>query len=50
MYRKGPLHRDYSLTQPVQDDVPWPVPYQTLDDNNSYAKGHNPPPKPPVYD
>lgn len=47
---KGPLHRDYSLTQPVQDDVPWPVPYQTLDDNNSYAKGHNPPPKPPVYD
>ena len=47
---KGPLHRDFSLTQPVQDDVPWPVPYKTLDDENSYAPGHNPPAQPPVYE
>jgi hypothetical protein len=38
------------LTQPVQDTVPWPVPYRTLDKDNSYAPGHNPPPEPPVYD
>lgn len=33
----GPLHQKYSIFQPVQDTVPWPEPYETLDDANSYA-------------
>ncbi len=37
----GPLHQNASMTQPVQDTVHWPVPYHTLDDENSYAPGHN---------
>ncbi len=41
----GPLHRSWSLTQTVQDSVSWPVPYQTMDDNNSYSPGRNDPNK-----
>ena len=37
----GPLHSTISMTQTVQNTVPWPVPYKTLDDQNSYAPGHN---------
>ena len=33
----GPLHRDYTCTQPPQDDPHWPEPYETLDDDNTYA-------------
>ncbi len=33
----GPLHQRYGLLQPPQDTVPWPEPYETLDDNNSYT-------------
>jgi hypothetical protein len=34
----GPLHFDYSATRPVQDTVPYPRPYQTMDNNNTYAQ------------
>lgn len=34
----GPLHNDWSLFQTVQNTVPWPVPYVTMDDNNTYTK------------
>ena len=34
----GPLHFDWTPIQPVQDTVPWPVPYATMDDNNTYTK------------
>ena len=37
----GPLHNNASMTQTVQNTVPWPEPYKTLDDQNSYAPGHN---------
>ena len=37
----GPLHKDWTPIQPVQNTVPWPEPYKTLDDQNSYAPGHN---------
>jgi hypothetical protein len=37
----GPLHNNAAMTQTVQNTVPWPVPYKTLDDQNSYAPGHN---------
>lgn len=37
----GPLHNNASMTQTVQNTVPWPEPYHTLDDDNSYAPGHN---------
>ena len=37
----GPLHNNASMTQTVQNTVPWPLPYRTLDDQNSYAPGHN---------
>lgn len=40
---KEKLHWQWSLTQPVQASVSWPVPYETLDDKNSYAPGHNDP-------
>ena len=40
---KEKLHWQWSLTQPVQASVSWPVPYDTLDDENSYAPGHNDP-------
>jgi hypothetical protein len=39
------LHVQWALTQPVQGSISWPVPYQTLDDENSYAPGHNDPNK-----
>ena len=39
----GTRHNDYTSSQPVQNTVPWPVPYQTLDDDNSYAPGYNNP-------
>lgn len=31
------LHQEYSSVTPVQDTVRYPVPYRTLDDENSYA-------------
>ena len=34
----GPLHLSYSLFQPVQNTVPWPVPYKTMDNDNTYTK------------
>jgi hypothetical protein len=37
----GPLHNNAAMTQTVQNTVPWPEPYKTLDDRNSYAPGHN---------
>jgi hypothetical protein len=37
----GPLHNNAAMTQTVQNTVPWPEPYKTLDDQNSYAPGHN---------
>lgn len=33
----GPLHCDWSPIQTVQDTVPWPVPYVTMDNNNTYT-------------
>ena len=33
----GPLHKDWSVVQPVQDDVPWPTPYVTMDNDNTYT-------------
>lgn len=34
----GPLHAPYSVISPPQDTVPWPEPYETLDNNNTYAQ------------
>jgi hypothetical protein len=34
----GPLHFEYSPIQPVQNTVPWPEPYATHDENNTYVK------------
>ncbi len=34
----GPLHKDYTPVQPPQNTVPWPEPYETLDDDNTYTK------------
>lgn len=34
----GPLHFDYSATRPVQDTVPYPRPYKTMDNDNTYAQ------------
>lgn len=31
-----PVHADWSPVQPVQDSVPWPEPYETLDPARSY--------------
>jgi hypothetical protein len=33
----GPLHFRYTPVQTVQNTVPWPEPYKTLDDDNTYA-------------
>lgn len=33
----GPLHQKYSIFQPVQNTVPWPEPYVSMDDQHSYA-------------
>lgn len=35
----GPLHKEYSVFQTVQNTVPWPEPYVTMDDDNTYTKG-----------
>lgn len=32
----GPFHVPYSVTQTPQDSIPWPEPYETLDEKNSY--------------
>lgn len=34
----GPLHNNYTPLQPVQDTVPWPEPYTTMDENHTYTK------------
>lgn len=34
----GPLHMEYAPFQPTVNSVPWPEPYETLDDDNTYAK------------
>lgn len=39
----GPFHSDYTPVQTVQRTVPWPEPYKTLDDANSYSPGRNNP-------
>jgi hypothetical protein len=33
----GPLHFPYSVLQTPQNTVPWPEPYATLDENNTYT-------------
>lgn len=38
---QGCIHKKFSPIQPVQNTVPWPEPYSTLDDANSYAPGYN---------
>lgn len=32
----GPIHNDYTVCQMPQNTVPWPVPYATMDKDNSY--------------
>ena len=39
----GLFHADYSIVQTVQDTVHPPVPYATLDDNNTYSPGRTDP-------
>lgn len=34
-------HNDVSIIQTVQDTVPCPVPYNTLDEENTYSPGYN---------
>ena len=34
-------HNDVSIIQTVQDTVPCPVPYDHLDEDNTYSKGYN---------
>jgi hypothetical protein len=34
----GPLHFNYTLVQTVQNTVPWPEPYVTMDNDNTYTK------------
>jgi hypothetical protein len=34
----GPLHFSYTPVQTVQNTCPWPEPYATMDDNNTYTK------------
>jgi hypothetical protein len=33
----GPMHKPYSTLQEVQNTVPWPEPYKTLDNGNTYT-------------
>jgi hypothetical protein len=33
----GPLHQPYTLLSLPQDTVPWPEPYETLDNDNTYT-------------
>ena len=35
------VHNDISIVQTVQDTVPCPKPYKTLDEDNTYSKGCN---------
>jgi hypothetical protein len=39
----GPLHVDYDVVQTVQKTLPWPEPYETLDDEHSFSPGRNNP-------
>ena len=39
----GMPHKNYSPVQVVQDTVPPPQPYETLDDDNTYSLGRNDP-------
>lgn len=39
----GTLHYDYSIIQTVQDTVPPPLPYDTLDDAHTYSPGRTDP-------
>jgi hypothetical protein len=39
----GTLHWDYSINQVIQDTVPPPKPYKTLDDDNTYSPGRTDP-------
>ena len=34
----GPLHNNHSPVQPVQNTVPYPVPYAAMDNDNSYTR------------
>ena len=34
----GPLHSPYSLLSKPANTVPWPEPYETMDENNTYTK------------
>ena len=34
----GPLHSNWSVTQTVQNTVPWPEPYATMDNDNTYTQ------------
>ena len=33
----GPMHMPYSVLSAPQDSVPWPKPYETLDNDNTYT-------------
>lgn len=33
----GPLHREYEFLMPIQNTCPWPEPYATLDNDNTYT-------------
>lgn len=33
----GPMHMPYSVLKPPQNTVPWPEPYETLDNDNTYT-------------
>lgn len=39
----GLTHYDYSIIQTVQDTVPPPAPYKTMDDHNTYSPGRTDP-------
>ena len=33
----GPLHQPYSVLKAPVNTVPWPEPYETLDNDNTYT-------------
>ena len=33
----GPMHHPYSVISQPQNTVPWPEPYKTLDNDNTYT-------------
>ena len=33
----GPLHREYEFLMPIQNTCPWPEPYATMDNDNTYT-------------